>query len=351
MIHSLENRITRAIHEKVFPGCVAGIIRAGEERIIRPFGRFTYDGDSPFIKEGSIFDVASITKAIPTSSLALMLIDKGKLNLDDRLIEYVPEVRNSRRERILIRHLLTQTLNFGFRLSLLKDKSPEEILDAIFSVELLDEPGATFFYTNTTSILLGMVLERICGKCLATFADEAFFKPLGMNRTSFFPESFNREEIVPAEIDDWRGRLIRGEVHDESAFKLREKMVAGSAGLFSTAPDILTFLEMMLDGGTHGTSCFFSRIILSAVQTNQIDIPGECAGLGWELYRREFMGTRCSTRTFGKTGFTGCSCAVDPVKGIGLVLLSNCTFPKRKPDKTAINSVRSDCADIVFSST
>jgi CubicO group peptidase (beta-lactamase class C family) len=340
----------RAIEEKVFPGCVAGIARAGTDAIVLPFGHVTYDENASPMKKDTLFDVASITKAIPTSSLALKLIDEGKLGLDDRLINYVPEIRNSRRERVLIRHLLTQTLNFGFRLSNYKDRSPEKILDVILSTELRDDPGASFFYTNATSILLGMVAERISGKCLAMYADEVFFKPLGMNRTSFFPESFNQEEIVPTEMDEWRGRLIRGEVHDESAFALRAKMIVGSAGLFSTVPDILIFLEMMLNDATQGARRFFSREILKAVQTNQVDLPGVSTGLGWELCRRAFMGNRCSPRTFGKTGFTGCSCAADPEKGVGFVLLSNYTFPKRKPDMKAINSVRSDCADIVFSS-
>jgi CubicO group peptidase (beta-lactamase class C family) len=349
MLHLIEQRIKKAIEEKVFPGCVVGIARKAAERTILPFGSYTYDNNAPVIKEDSIFDVASITKAIPTSSLALRLIDENKLNLDDRVIAFIPELRSSARERILVCHLLTQTLDFGFRLSDFKDKSPEEILDAIYSTELRNKPGETFFYTNATSILLGIVVERISGKCLATFADDIFFFPLGMKRTSFFPESFNREEIVPTEIDPWRGRLVQGEVHDESAFALRKKMIAGSAGLFSTVPDILTFLEMMLNDGEQGSRPFLSREILNGVQTCHVDIPGACTGLGWELCQRRFMGSKCSVRSFGKTGFTGCSCVVDPEKGMAFVLLSNYTFPKRKPDMLAINSVRRDCADMVFS--
>jgi CubicO group peptidase (beta-lactamase class C family) len=348
MVQQLTQRISRAIEEKVFPGCVVGIITASGDRTILPFGNFTFDDDAPPMKEDSVFDVASITKAIPTSSLALSLIDERKLSLADRLIEYLPEIRNSQREKILIRHLLTQTLNFGLRLSNFKDKSPEEILDVIFSTELQSEPGKTYFYTNATSILLGMVVERVSAKSLPTFADEVFFKPLAMDRTSFFPESFDCKEIVPTEMDDWRGRIIQGEIHDESAFALRKKIIAGSAGLFSTVPDLLSFLEMMLLGGVMGARRFFSREIIKSVQTNQVDIPGVITGLGWELCSRRFMGTRCSETTFGKTGFTGTSCVADPEAGIGLVILSNYTFPKRKPDMTVINSVRSDCADIVF---
>jgi CubicO group peptidase (beta-lactamase class C family) len=349
MQHRLTQRLLKAISDKVFPGCAIGIVRAGGKKTVLPFGSFTYDSGSAPVREDTIFDVASITKAIPTSSLALTLVDRGLLKLDDRLIDYVPEMGNSHRDRILVRHLLTQTLDYGFRLSNYKDKSPDEILNVIFSTELKSKPGTTFFYSNATSILLGLVVERASGKCLATFADEVFFRPLNMNRSSFFTESFDKNDIVPSEMDAWRGRIIQGEIHDESAWALRGKMVAGSAGLFSTVPDILTFLEMMLSGGMRGSTRYFSPRIIEAIRTNQVDIPGVCTGLGWELCRREFMGTECSPGTFGKTGFTGCSCMADPDKGLGMALLSNYTFPERKPDMAAINAVRRDCADIVFS--
>ena len=344
----IELRIKKAIEEKVFPGCVVGMVRANGDRFVLPYGTFTYESGSLRVKEDSLFDVASITKAIPTSSLALTLIDRRKLSLDDRLIDHVPEFHNSGREQVRIWHLLTQTLNFGFRLSLYKDKSPDELLDVICTTEFLDAPGTAFFYTNATSILLGMVVERVSGKCLADYADEVFFKPLGMTRATFFPEIFNVEEVVPTEYDEWRGRLIRGEVHDESAFTLRKKMVPGSAGLFSTVPDILNFLEMMLNEGIFDERRFLSAASMEAIQTNQLSIPGACAGLGWELCQPRYMGSYCSSRTFGKTGFTGCVCMGDCGKEIGLALLSNYTFPKRKSDMAAINSVRSDCADILL---
>jgi CubicO group peptidase (beta-lactamase class C family) len=245
--------------------------------------------------------------------------------------------------------LLTQTLDFGFRLSLHKDKTPEELLDAIFTAEFKAKPGSTFFYTNATSILLGLLVERIYGKDLATMGQEIFFKPLDMSRTTFFPERFDREEIVPTEMDPWRGRMVQAEVHDESAFALRPEMTAGSAGLFSTVPDILNFMEMLLNDGTYKNRTFFSRRILDMMQTNQVDIPSVKTGLGWELDQRRYMGGHCSPSIIGKTGFTGCVCMCDFVKRKAMALLSNYTFPTRKNDMSMINSVRSDIADIVFS--
>lgn len=349
MLQHIGNRINRAIQEKVFPGCVVGIIGRAGAGLVLPFGRQTYDPGSPEMRDETLFDVASITKSIPTSSLALMLIDEGKLRLDDTLITFVPEFRNSYRENVLIRHLLTQTLDFGFRLSAYKTRKPEELLEVIFTTEFMTKPGTTFFYTNATSILLGLVVERMFGKDLATLGEEFFFTPLNMIRTTFYPDRFDREEVVPTEIDAWRGRTVRAEVHDESAFVLRQKMIPGSAGLFSTVPDILIFIDMLLHNGTYGGRRYFSREIMDMMQTNQIAIPGAATGLGWELCQRRYMGRYCSDHTIGKTGFTGCVCMCDRIGNRGLVLLSNYTFPKRKPDMSSINSVRSDIADIVFS--
>jgi CubicO group peptidase (beta-lactamase class C family) len=343
-------RVLRAIERKVFPGCVVGFTGRNMETGVLAFGHHTYDDASPLINEESIFDVASITKAIPTSSLALVLVDRGRLGLDDPLIRYVPEFSNSSREKVLLRHLLTQMLDYNFRLSSLKDRGPDGILKAIFSSEFKKEPGTSFFYSNATSILLGLVVERIFGKSLDAIAEEEFFAPLRMTSTSFFCDPARKRDIVPTEIDPWRGRMVQAEVHDESAWVLRRnKIVAGSAGLFSTAPDLLKFLEILLNRGALGGKRYFSEDIIEQMHTNQLGFPGVRTGLGWELFQNRYMGSRCTGRTIGKTGFTGCVCVCDFGKQAAFVLLSNYTFPTRKADAGAIDEVRRDIADIIFS--
>jgi CubicO group peptidase (beta-lactamase class C family) len=348
MKQQIAERILRAIEEKIFPGCVVGFVLSRGKPTVMAFGYHTLDADSRPMTENSIFDVASITKAIPTSSLALRCLDRGWLDLNDTLIKYVPEFSNSHREKVLIRHLLTQTLNYNFRLSALKDSGPQGILDAILSTEFPNEPGSTFFYANATSILLGMVVEKLYGECLAVTAQREFFGPLGMAKTSFFPEQFPKQEIVPTEIDPWRGKTVQGAIHDESAFVLRKIMVAGSAGLFSTGPDIMRFLNMLLNNGVWGGKRYFSSHCMDQIQTNQIAHLGLQGGLGWELEQNRYMGRRCPKKTIGKTGFTGCVCMCNIPGGAAMVLLSNCTFPKRRPDSQAIDAVRRDVADIVF---
>lgn len=349
MEEKIKSKIEQAIKERIFPACVVGVVRTSGNRFVVPGGKFTFDDDARAVQENTIFDVASITKSIPTSSLVLKLIDEGKLKIEDKLINFVPEFRNSDRENVQIKHLLTQTLDYNFRLSAHKDKTPEEILDVIFTTEFKSKPGTKFFYTNATSILLGLVVERIFKESLDNLGEKYFFEPLKMIRTSFSPlQKFKREEIVPTEIQEWRGGLVQGEVHDESAYVLNKKMTVGSAGVFSTAPDILNFLEMLLNNGTIKGQKYFSPEIMEQIQINQLAEIGQCVGLGWELNQPRYMGKHCSVKTFGKTGFTGCVCVCDIDKEIGFVILSNYTYPTRKSDATRINEFRSDIADIVF---
>lgn len=346
-VNQIETRIERALDEQVFPGCVVGMVDSSGSRTVLPFGQYTFEPDAPEVREHTVYDIASITKAIPVSSLALQLLEQEKLHLSDRLIQYVPEFNNPDRESVLISHLLTHTLPFRFPLSSMKNQSPEAMLQAIFETPFKNRPGSVFTYSNATSILLGLVIERICGESIDVAADRAFFTPLHMKETTFHPlQILERADIVPTEIDDWRGGVVQGEVHDESAWAL--PWAAGSAGLFSTVPDLLIFLNMLLNCGTWRGMRFFSEETVRAMSTNQISQIGSCTGLGWELNQQHNMGRCCSDRTIGKTGFTGCMCICDLDKGLGMVLLSNCTYPKRKPDKELINSVRRDIADLIF---
>lgn len=346
----LKDKISRAIEQKIFPGCVIGVVAKSGQRMIMPFGHFTYESDSNAIKEDSIFDVASITKSIPTSSIVLKLIGEGKISIEDKLIDYVPEFNNSDRESVLIKHLLTYTLDYNrqLRLSDFKDKSPDEILQVIFNTEFISKPGKEFLYTNATAILMGLVAERAGGKKLDDMADTYFFKPLRMDHTSFHPDTFNKQEIVPTEFDDWRGRLIQGEVHDESAFTLRKKMVVGSAGLFSTVPDLLTFMEMVLSKGKYEGKEYIKEEMINLIYTNQLESIGKSAGLGWELNQPHYMGKYVTPNTFGKTGFTGCVVVGDMKKKAAVVILSNYTFPKRKENGDLINEIRRYIMDAVF---
>ncbi|HEX3020127.1 MAG TPA: serine hydrolase domain-containing protein [Chitinispirillaceae bacterium] len=346
MIDKVVKCLQYAIDGHVFPGCAAAVYCAGKSYII-PLGNLSYDKDSPAVTDDTIYDVASITKAIPVSALALKLINDGQLHASDKLISYVPQFTGFFREKISIQHLLTQTLSFNFRLSEYKDMQSDQILDKILSAEFAAQPGERFYYANATSILLGMVLEQYTGKTLDKAAAEYFFNPLKMTRTAFDTSCFDGCNIAPSEVDQWRGGVIKGEVHDESAWALRPRIV-GSAGLFSTASDLLKFIRMLLDDGICNGVRFFKPETMSLMYTNQLSGNNEFTGLGWELNQKSFMGRYCSTSSFGKTGFTGCSIVIDPLKKVGFVLLSNHIYPHRQSCKDAINRVRCNFADTIM---
>jgi CubicO group peptidase (beta-lactamase class C family) len=349
MFDAIKSILTDAIDQKVFPGCVLGIYHRGQNQFFA-LGHHTYDTESPFVHVSSIYDVASITKAIPISSLALKLLDDGIMFRDDQLIHYLPEFTGDYRDLIRIEHLLTQTLSFNFRLSDCKNMKADQILSTILNTGFAAKPGERFFYANATSILLGLVIERCVGKTLDVAANEIFFEPLNMHRTFFKPAKTFYEEIVPTEIDLWRAGIVKGEVHDESAWALHPRVV-GSAGLFSTAPDLLRFISMIINEGSFNGHTFFSPVMIAQMGLNQLIAELEQqTGLGWELNQPGFMGCRGSGTTFGKTGFTGCSIVIDTPKKTGFVLLSNHIFPQRRNDRNVINNVRAALADTILGS-
>jgi CubicO group peptidase (beta-lactamase class C family) len=325
-----------------------GVVAQGGEREIEAFGRYTCESGASPMTELSVFDVASVTKAIPVSTLALMAIDRGMCGLDDKLAKWVPQFDNRYRESVTIEHVLTQTIDHGYALSSHKNLAPQDLLRMILTHDFARPPGENFCYTNATSILLGMCVERIYGSTLDRIAARHLFGPLDMHHSTFSPDKIDRDLVVPTEIDAWRGREIRAEIHDESAWVLRAIMAPGSAGLFTTVPDLLNVLEMLLAGGTRNGRRILSNEMMQRMQQNRIASIGSRAALGWELSQERFMGANCSSRTIGKTGFTGCVVICDFEKKKALALLSNYTYPARKPDADAINSVRSRVADEVF---
>jgi len=327
MPEKIAERTQIAISERVFPGCVIGIVRDGHTQIF-PFGDLTYDDESPEVNENTIYDVASITKSLPTSSLALLLISKGKFALKNLVREYTPELKND--FGATIEDLLRYRVR-GVQMSKLTEKSPNEILGHIFETGFSEPPGQSQ-YTNLPAFLLGIIIERIERARLDELAEDHIFSSLGMSRTYYISPAITNE-TAPTEID-FSGKIIHAVPHDESArIFARAQVAAGHAGLFSTVPDLLSYLGALLSGWYPAVT------------------DGAKKGLGWQVNEPRFMGVRVSPYSFGKTGFTGTSIVVDLKKGIGLAILSNCTFPKRPASRDAIDKFRGDIADIILGDT
>lgn len=362
---NIRNLLIRAKAEGVFSKAVAGfILPDGTQRLVAL--------DTP---ENTVFDIASLTKVCPTSTLALSYILEGKLAIDDRIADYIPELQTNYRDDVRIFHLLTHSLDYRVPMKTLRTLPPEGILDALYTYQFERAPGADFNYGNPASVLLGMILCRITGKDLQQQGRERFFEPLGMTRSGWDPltRDFNRiekSEIAPTEICTFRGREIQGEIHDESAWVLRKLFPVGSAGMFSCVPDLLKFVQMVLNDGLiedpnkKNDRCRIAPAgILEMVSKNAFANPefaqltramdgttrgSACTALGWELNSAKFMGTHVSPRTFGKTGFTGASIVADASAGAAVVLLSNFTYPHREQNADRIHAFRAKLADAFF---
>jgi len=341
---TIKSALEIAIDRGTINCAVCGVVN--EDNLYRPIsvGTAGLGSDMPFqVDSDTIFDVASVTKTVPVSTLALIALDMDIVTLDTKLIELLPEYSSPQRELITFRHLLTQTLDFDFAMSGLKDLPSQDVWSRVLSAPLKREPGSHYFYCNATSLLLGASVERIFGGSLDAIAKELIFNPLDMNSTQFRVKSSKR--VVPTEIDNWRGREIRAEIHDESSWRLNEIMVPGAAGLFTTASDLQKYLKMIISGGAP----LFSDGFLDGAVVNHL--PKELnqeAALGFE-YNQPYMGKRRSTRTIGKTGFTGSVIVADYQRKIGFTLLTDFTWPKRKESKEGIVRLRQEIADIVWS--
>ena len=351
MKEKIQQRVERAIKEKVFPGCVIGVVYRNGDRRILPFGRFEYSADSNEVKGNTVYDVASITKTIPLAIAALMFIEKGLLSLEDRVIKYVPEISIADREKGLIRHLLTYTYtlkknpnpNFSYEHSQVKD-----IFDFLFKRGFEFLPGTHYKYGNAPAVLLGIVLERVSGKKLYDLTKRMVLEPLKMIHSTFSPK--DKKRIPPTEIVSWRGK-VQGDVHDETSSILQKAgFDSGCAGFFSNAADILNVAEMMLGGGSFKGEKIFNSKTIECMRVNALGAIGEYSGIGWELNQPRFMGNFSSENMIGRTGFTGTCCLVDVMRGVGVVILSNRTFPKRPNNSEAIDLFRRDIVNIVIDS-
>lgn len=355
---TLEGLLKRAESEGIFNKAVAGFILPDGSREILTL-------NTP---ENTVFDIASLTKVCPTSTLALSYILEGKLSVDTKVIDFIPELQTNYRKDIRVFHLLTHSLDYRVPMKTLRTLPAEGILNALFTYQFEKAPGADFNYGNPASVLLGIILQRLMGKDLQQQGRERFFIPLGMTRSGWDPltrdwNPIPKAEISPTEICSFRGHEIQGEIHDESAWVLRKLFPVGSAGMFSCVPDLLNFVQMILNDGMIANGCGgdCARVapagILKMVSENAFVLDSAskystakdaCTALGWELNSAKFMGTKISPHTFGKTGFTGASIVADPDKGAAVVLLSNFTYPHREANADRIHAFRASLSDAFF---
>ena len=344
----IEALCERAMRERVFPGCSVAYVRRGRSAVLA-MGGLTYEAKASKVHPETLYDVASITKSVPTASLMLKLLEAGQIRLEDRVIDYLPELKNDHREQILVKHLLTYTVTFDLDggVAALAMADPDRVVEQLLRVPLVCPPGTSYWYTNGPAILMGLIVERVYGQPLDEVAQTELFGALGMSRSTFAPSALGIEDVAPTEIST--GGEVKGRVHDESAWAITKSgSRSGAAGLFTTASDLLIFSQMLLGQGALEGVEIFKPATVKLMHTDQLPELPDRAGLGWELLPGRLKGTVAGEQTFGKTGFTGCVMMIDPEKQTALVHLSNATFPTRPPDRDRINAFRRELADLVF---
>jgi CubicO group peptidase (beta-lactamase class C family) len=282
-----------------------------------------------------MFDMASCTKVLATTTAAMKLVDEGKLGLDEPVGKFIPQFAVGEKSAITIRHLLTHRSGLPpFRRFFLICHTAEEALDSAFATPLVVKPGDSTIYSDIGMITMGKVIERITGRSLADYIKENFFDPLGMTSTMFNPPRSLLGRIAPTEIDTlWRKTLVRGQVHDENAALLGG--VSGHAGLFSTASDAAILLQLLLNKGSYAGKRYLSeRTVVEFTRSQQ---PFGDRFLGWDSRspRGSSAGNLFALSSFGHTGFTGTSVWVDPERNLLVVFLTNRVHPTRANLKIA----------------
>ncbi len=316
----------KAIQSGKIPGAVILIGNQGKIVYRQAFGFRALKPKKLPMTTDTIFDIASLTKVIATSTAVAQLIEMGKLNLEDPVAKYWPEFKVNAKEEITVRDLLTHYS--GLRPAL--DSRPngsgyDTALRMIEEEKPVLPPGTSFIYSDINFIVLGELVSRISGEPLDVYCADHIFKPLGMKDTGFKPSPLVRPRIAPTQYQHGTtGKILWGEVHDPMAHSMGG--VAGHAGLFSTADDLAVFSQMILDGGSRKGVQILSPFMvkkMTAPQSPSDKIPPR--GLGWNI-----GSSLISVGSFEHKGFTGTGIWMDPVSKTYVIILSNRVHPNGK---------------------
>jgi CubicO group peptidase (beta-lactamase class C family) len=350
-----------ALAEGASPGAAVAIGRHGRLVVLRGYGRLdTRPGFAP-VTDSSIYDLASLTKVIGTTTAVMMLVDEGKVDLDARVSKYIPEWQgSSEKEKVTVRDLLVHDAGLpAFGPLYLDSRGKAAFLERIAAAPLEYTPRTKMVYSDYGAIMLGFIVERVSGQSIDRFLQQRVFGPLGMRDTGYDPPSWTagtgdpaaaadawvrlRARIAPTEIDTtFRMAHVHGRVHDENAFALGG--VAGHAGLFSSARDLAVFAQMLLGGGSYGGQRLIDEKVVREFTRRQSDLSSRA--LGWDTpSERSSAGDWFTAASFGHTGFTGTSIWMDPERDVFVVLLTNRVDPTR--DNQRHIALRRDLADAV----
>lgn len=328
--------LQEAIANRAFPGCAFGVFAGGHAANLGALGNFTYEPAAPPVHSETVFDVASLTKVVATTATAMLLVQRGVLDLDLPVAEFLPGFVVGREpgsfaRHVKIRHLLAHNSGLpGYVEFFNTHHTPKALLRACLELPIASAPGAQAEYSDPGFILLGKSIEVLTGEALGAFAGREIFKPLEMASTCYHPSVSQQPTIPPTEEDTrFRRRIIQGEVQDENASVLDG--CPGHAGVFSNVPDLVRFAAEILDA-TAGSGRLFETDTVSRFAVRQA--PEESSrALGWDTpSENSSSGHFFSKNSIGHLGYTGCSLWIDLTERVAVVLLTNRTWPDRKSD-------------------
>lgn len=344
--------LEEAVAAGVTPGGVLVVTRGGTVVLEHAAGRLTYGDDAPAVTRSTIYDLASLTKVIATTTLMMRRVESGALDLDSTAASYLAELEGSPVGGATLRDLLAHSSGLPCCSELFRelgegldrDEARSRYLEHIAATELEVGPRQRSIYSDLGVLLLGEILERESGHGLAEMVQNEILDPLGLADTSYLPAESLRERIAPTEFDTWRGRLPHGEVHDENTHALGG--VAPHAGLFGTARDVAAFAQAMLNGGAYGGRRIAGHDTVVLFTRRAELVPGSSRALGWDTPSDpSSAGRYFSSRSYGHTGFTGTSLWIDPELELIVVLLTNRVHPTR--ENIAIRRLRPAIHDAV----
>jgi CubicO group peptidase (beta-lactamase class C family) len=339
----IEAEVQAAIAEKKLPGAVVLVVHRDKIVYRQAFGQRAVEPSPEPMTVDTVFDLASLTKPVATTTAIMLLMEEGKLKPGDRVAQHRPRFGQTGKESLTIEHLLLHTSG------LIADNPLQDYADGrgkalerIDALKPLAAPGERFIYSDVNYIVLGELVQMLSGKPLNEFVSERLFVPLGMSVTGFKPSAAWAPRIAPTEQRD--GRWLRGDVHDPRAAALGG--VAGHAGLFGTADDLARLARMLLHGGElEGKRIFKRETVETFVQPRPV--PGGLRTYGWDV-DTQFSSNRGERfpkgKSYGHTGFTGTSLWIDPTSQTVVIFLSNRVHPDGKGN---VNALRGRVATLV----
>ncbi|MGE5204104.1 MAG: serine hydrolase domain-containing protein [Chlamydiota bacterium] len=337
--------LQEAISEHVFPGCAISVLHRGRLVALKGLGHFTYEPSSPVVEAETIFDLASVSKIVATTPMAMLLYERGQLDLEAPVTSLLPEFAGDdpRRDEVTVQMLLAHSSGLpAYERLFERAQTREELIRGALSMPLAADPGTRAEYSDIGFIILGELLVRLADEPLDRFCQREIFGPLGMARTCFCPPAAWRPQIPPT-VDDraFRHRVVQGEVHDENASVMGG--VAGHAGVFAPAADMALFAHAMLNGGRP----ILRPETLALFTHRQSQPPGSSRALGWDTPSQPSQsGRHLSQTAFGHLGYTGTSLWIDPELQLAVTLLTNRTWPDHSSQ--AIKQIRPKFQDAVM---